>query len=228
VVFINPVAVQYIIQNGLPTRETLIKVAKQGLVFPGQSIELKTEWIPLTPSQSNYVTAMRGTQRYGLVAFHLKAKVLPNAQWLWATFIHKDRLPAGFQVRDLFGRDPDGSISAALQALFVSEHTSILADYLLIGTQTNLDLSTGNVLLGNPLIEGLADPKLQHSSCAGCHNSASISDNGVWSQPSVQQNPSPGLQPGMFPTDDDWGTAGKPVCNQAGIGCYNHIIVAAH
>ncbi len=219
VVFINPVATQYTVQNGLPKRETLISVAQTGLSFPDQSITLKTEWIPITSKQSDFVIGLKGGERYGLVAFNMKAKVLPNSQWLWATFIQKDHLPPGLQTKDSFGLKPDhSSISMPLQTLLASDDASVLSNYVLIGTQTNLDLGTKG-LLGNPLIEGLTDPTLQHSSCVGCHNTASISRNGLWWQPSVLKNASPPIPPGKLTTDGDWGAAGKAKCGHVGNDC---------
>jgi hypothetical protein len=218
IVFVNSVAANYIAKNGLTERRQVITVATHGLRFPDQSIEIKTEWIPLIASQTNYVVGLNGSSRYGLVAFHLKAKVLPNSQWLWATFIQKDKLPKGFQIQDAYGLKPDRSISTDLQTLLTNQGASVLANYLLLGTQTNLAFGP-NSLLGNPLIEGLTDPTLQHSSCVGCHNLASISKVGTWWQPSVLATANPSRPSGQLGTDNDWGAAGKPLCQRPGNAC---------
>ena len=208
VIFLDPVATKFVATNHLGIREDVRDLAAKGLHFYDQSKEIKTEWIPIADSDTDYIVAYNGNNRYGLVAFHMKAKVLPNSKWLWATWIQKNRVPSGFPTK--------GAIDPSLQPA-----VPILSNYLLIGTQTDVDLARGT-LLGNPLIEGLKDPTLQSSSCVGCHQNAAVAPNGSW--PGVP-NRLPlltqlrNLPPNQHPTDSDFGPPAKSLCHSHSNDC---------
>lgn len=189
VIYENPIITGYILQHRLFVRQMIIHDAHDGsLKFPPESVVMKTEWLPISTSSENYVTTSKDGMTYGLVAFHMKAKVLNNnSQWLWATFIQRDEL-AKFKAtnkpflppNDPFGTKPGNTgVSDSLHRLLQSRNVAILEHYVLLGTQTDHSLDTRG-LLGNPLIEGLnPDLTIQKTSCVGCHQYARIDTDGM-------------------------------------------------
>jgi len=101
----NPVAFNYIVSNGLNSRSGLIRAynaistGAPQLSFPADSIEIKTNWVPVSslpqyypgvaPSQFYLATDMvQGqTVQYALIAMHVISKQVPS--WTWATFEHQ-------------------------------------------------------------------------------------------------------------------------------------------
>jgi hypothetical protein len=219
VIFLDPFATQYVVAKGLSMRENLNRVALEGLKYPNNAKEIKTEWIPIDNSPSNYIIGRTADgARYGLVAFHMKAKVL-DSQWLWATWIKKGSLPTGYPTHDSFGQSTDPTVSQAFKSLLDSNGASILQNYLLIGTQTNDDLAK-KTQLGNPLIEGL-DPTLKVSSCIGCHQNAAVSKVGGWAVPNdpKRMSSSNPLPPGKNSTDNDWVSVETSTCHHSNNNC---------
>jgi hypothetical protein len=66
----------------------------RGLSFPAGATEVKAKWRPILESERARYHSLRvvqtdgSTRLYGLTAFAIAAKVLPN--WFWATFEHLD------------------------------------------------------------------------------------------------------------------------------------------
>jgi hypothetical protein len=101
----NPAAFNYIVNNGLNSKSGLIKAFNAistggpALSFPVDSIEVKTNWLPVAllpqfypgvdPSQFYLATDMvQGqTVQYALIAMHVISKQVPS--WTWATFEHQ-------------------------------------------------------------------------------------------------------------------------------------------
>jgi hypothetical protein len=135
----NPSAYNYIVRNNLNSRRGLMKAFKDNMTitFPTDSIEVKTNWIPVSllptyypgiPQNQFYLATdmVAGQQQqYALIAMHVISKLVPN--WTWATFEHQgNRGRCDFLgCRDIFGatdtyvppaNKPDGSNQGTVYA----------------------------------------------------------------------------------------------------------------
>ena len=217
-IFLNQPATQYMLANRIYLRGPMISLASTGGIHlpsgqngPNVAREIKTEWRPISASQSGrYVVAMSDSSKagpYGLVAIHLMTH--EAADWVWATWIHED-FAKDVQLRDSFGRVKDGKISPALGQLLKNANEPFLEHYRLIGTQSDFKPKS----LGNPQIE--RGMNLKCSSCMGCHRYAAVTGSGGWQPLSpckmVGVVPPPA---GMHPTDFDYTLTREPECHGA-------------
>jgi hypothetical protein len=77
----------------------------QPISFPRQSVEVKANWIKISPDQRDkyHWNYDENGDVYGLIALHITSKVLPN--WFWATFEWVDNPGRSDYIgsRDTFG-----------------------------------------------------------------------------------------------------------------------------
>jgi hypothetical protein len=100
----NQAAFNYIVQNNLNKKSGLQAAFKKAMTinFPVDSIELKTNWLPLDQLQKFYPKAVASQiklsdvffiapdangKQHALIAMHVISKQVPN--WTWATFEHQ-------------------------------------------------------------------------------------------------------------------------------------------
>ena len=203
--------------------------AKKPISFPTDSIEVKANWIPVTPNLDKSLyhgnTASDGKQ-YALVSMHIISKLVPN--WTWATFEHKDnagrcdyigcRDSFGAPVKVVAAKTPTGgqypacAKTSALKAMFTAAGLPPeYENYCLKGSQVDFVTSTGLVtLLGNSVTENGFVPT---SSCMTCHSRAAVDSNGSdafgagFIGPSISPNGAPLAS--WF-----WNNPGKPTQSQ--------------
>jgi hypothetical protein len=136
---------------------------KPPIQFPPDAIEVKAAWLDFEKEgvpgekQTTYYTAEYGGKKYGLTAWHVLTKDLPN--WFWASFHHKDSPPNAFETRDTYG-----------QPNTVSE--TLWRNYRLGGVQTDFTSSMGAATI---LSDHYVEFGFQRSSCITCHATATIS-----------------------------------------------------
>jgi hypothetical protein len=169
--------------NGWYSREGLAATFKKGkeagnrdfFQFQAASKVVKASWRTIEESQKpRYHWRTIGDRVYGLMAFHLVTKDLP--QWFWCDFIHADVVqfePPG-SLHDTTTRGP-GALHGK-DGVRDETAGSKWANYLLKGTQTAFTDPRGNPThLGNTVLEGL---NVARSSCITCHAMAAIDANG--------------------------------------------------
>lgn len=191
----NKVAFDFIVKNKLHLRSGLKAAFAAGtpISFPIESIEVKANWIPVTPNMDTstfHVNTANG-QQFALVSMHIISKEIPN--WTWATFEHKDNLGRcdiigchdkfGAVVKDVNPNAQPGQKypacdkTAALKNMFTAgKLEAAFSNYCLKGSQVDFTTSTGLVTrLGNSVTEnGFVDT----SSCMTCHSRASFNSSG--------------------------------------------------
>jgi hypothetical protein len=201
----NKSAFDFIVQNNLFKVSGLQAAFGKTLVFPGDAIEIKANWMPVgnIPAFTNnqvtlaqvpqlyHVNADSSGAQYALVAMHVISKLVPN--WTWATFEH--RLNPGrcdiLGCKDSFGAQtafvppngtnrgyPDCTKTPALTAMLASADIDpVYTNYCLKGSQTDPVDSNGlDVRLGNSVTEnGFVDT----ASCMTCHSRANFDQTGM-------------------------------------------------
>jgi|SRR5579859_139112 len=163
---VNKSTYDFIKQNCLWSYDGLSRYAKAvddgkkpPLSFPPESMEVKAVWVKFKPEDmsagkaATYYTATADGATYGLTAFHILTKDVPN--WFWATFHHKDE-PA----------NSDETPSTFPQPSAV--RGTVWSNYELGGVQTDFTDPTGNpTILSDYYIEF----GFTKSSCITCHAS---------------------------------------------------------
>jgi hypothetical protein len=204
-VFRNRPAFDFIVNNHLNSRSGLQAAFTAGMTvsFPSDSIEIKTNWIPVADigqyypgaTADQFYVANQGGTQYALIAMHVISKLVPN--WTWATFEHQ--LNPGrcdfVGCNDTYGAttahvapmDNQGqnqgqvyaacaktpALEAALKAAGVA---AVFSNYCLKGSQTDFTDDTGlAVRLGNTVTEYSFVPQ---ASCMTCHGEANITSAG--------------------------------------------------
>lgn len=183
----NPTAFEWINLQQLWYREGL-EVAFDvgyGIPFPPGSMFVKAAWKKIAEEDKPryYWQSFGGTETYGLVAFHLASKTLP--EWFWATWEQVDnpmRLEAErwATTKDDIGFPPPGRPEPGcvrdptLCDCFKDRgmDAAVWSNYRLIGTQTAFTDAEGRpTRLGNSIIEPCI---LERSSCMTCHARATF------------------------------------------------------
>lgn len=192
-IYRNRATFQYIVDHGLWYVEGLEAAFERGFVFnfPIDSIEVKTNWKPLTAAEiasGRFFTWETGGQTLGLAAMHISTKDLPN--WFWSTFEQVDNLgrcdflgchdsfgsvPADIPPRpkELCQAYPAGELTPALQKMMDAAKLDLaFRHYRLKGAMTDFTTPTGSaVLVGNSITEA---GFVQTASCMTCHARATI------------------------------------------------------
>lgn len=164
---------------------------KAKLNFPATSMETKSDWLDLkaagipTAHYSNYYTIEDGGKTYGLVAFHIMSKILPN--WFWATFEHNSNplYQQQFQAsNDSFGnKKRAGDQTAGVKAIFSAAGMVDIpwqfyrqARWQIQKVPTDLPGTPGsaNVAIAS---NSITEAPLKQGSCLACHARASWSPN---------------------------------------------------
>ncbi len=196
----NRVAFDFIVNNKLYLRSGLKAAFAAGITisFPESAIEVKANWIPVTPNLDRtmyHINTASDGKEYALVSMHIISKIVPN--WTWATFEH--RINAGrcdyMGCRDNFGaaikyvspqtqtgkQYPPCDKSPELKKMFADgKLDSVWDNYCLKGTQTDFTTPTGlPTLLGNSVTE---KGFVSSSSCITCHSRASVTATGADAQ----------------------------------------------
>ncbi len=205
-VFRNHPAFDFIVNNHLNSRSGLQAAFKAGMTvnFPSDSIEIKTNWIPVadigqyypgaTASQF-YVATFQGNTQYALIAMHVISKLVPN--WTWATFEHqlnpgrcdfvgcKDAYGAATPYvapKDNQGQNQGQAYAACTKtpaleaALKAAGVAAVFSNYCLKGSQTDFTDNSGlAVRLGNTVTEYSFVPQ---ASCMTCHGEANMTSAG--------------------------------------------------
>ena len=203
----NRPAFDYIVNNQLNSVSGLRRAYASTfeISFPEDSIEVKTNWLPVdqlaryypaavaaNPARYFYLTSDPNGGQHALLSMHIISKLLPN--WTWATFEHQ-ATPGRCDIigcRDGFGATipyvapaatPEGTYTAcvqtpALQAIFSDAGLgAVLANYCLKGSQVDFTDATGLAIrLGNSITEG---GFVQTSSCITCHATAGFTPAGL-------------------------------------------------
>ena len=191
----------YIVEHNLWWVEGLAQSFEDGFVFdfPHDAIEFKSNWNLLGPGDdpSRYVTMKYEGATYGLVAFHISTKDLPN--WFWSTFEHVDNpgrcdflgchdsfgvTPADIPPHpvELGKQYPPGELNPELKA-WLAKLPPVLQNYRLKGSQVDYTTPTGLAsLLGNSVTEA---GFVQTASCITCHGRATIGSGGTSPYPVV-------------------------------------------
>lgn len=228
----NRPAFDYIVGNNLNSVSGLQAAYRNSMAvsFPTESVEVKTNWLPLDqlaryypaemaadPARYFYIARDAAGQQHALLSMHVISKEVPN--WTWATFEHQ-ATPGRCDIigcRDSFGAQvayvapaasPEGNYGPcahtdALQALFREAGLSeVFGNYCLKGSQTDFTDATGLAIrLGNSITEG---GFVDSSSCMTCHATASWQANG---QPSDAAGNAP---IGPVPATIYWTGGGTP------------------
>jgi hypothetical protein len=197
IVYRNRATFDYIVAHGLWYVEGIETQFEKGFVydFPVDSVEVKTNWLPLSDAQVAagrfYTQTMQNpatgkNQTYGLAAMHISSKDLPN--WFWSTFEHVDNWGRCdfLGCHDSFGsippnipsHDPQlcqtyapGELTPALQAM-LAKLPPVFQNYRLKGSMTDFTSPTGSPnLLGNSITEAGFVPT---ASCITCHSRAAV------------------------------------------------------
>lgn len=172
----NRAAFDYIVANELYNIEGQEKIFDTGekVDFPVPAKEIKARWKIIDDADKpRYHWQIFEGKTYGLIALHITTKDIPI--WYWSTFEHVDnpRMGAVVPSRDAFGLDPDGTLSAELEAMYASAGLGDKwKNYRLNGSQTEFtDLTGRPTLLANSVIENGFEAM---SSCTTCHAMATI------------------------------------------------------
>ena len=143
--------------------------------LPYGSITIKAAWIPIPDSlRAGYFTRTVDDTLFGLNAFHIAAKNLPN--WFWATWenVRNPRREA-VTYPDTYGLIAGTNlVSPELIAYFENAgmDTSLWNQYRLNGTQTNFTDAQGHpTRLANSVLEAGFTAR---SSCMTCHARSTI------------------------------------------------------
>jgi hypothetical protein len=201
----NQPAFDFITGNHLNSRSGLIAAFKANMdvSFPTDSLEVKTNWLPVSVLPTYYPNAKQtdfyvvnvAGKPYALIAMHVISKQVPN--WTWATFEHQLN-PGRCDIigcNDLYGAadqhvpaadnqgQNQGSVyppcakSAALQAaLSAAGVAPVFGNYCLKGSQADFTDNTGlAVRLGNSVTEYNF---VWQASCMTCHGVANFDANG--------------------------------------------------
>lgn len=161
--------------------EYLRKGLAVDVAFPAGSVVVKAVWEVLseTDDETRYYTIGYEGLTYGLVAFHVIAKHLPD--WFWATFEQVDN-PGRSLVShfDPFGypSGDDEETSEGLRNMFEEAGMSRgpWRHYRLNGQQIAFTDATGRPeVLANSIIEAGVTTR---SSCMTCHSRSSIGEQG--------------------------------------------------
>jgi hypothetical protein len=150
------------------------------------TVAVKVLYRVVKPEDANKYYISSPGSNYGVVAFHLTARIYP--QWIWATWEHSTvaemdkKSGTGYCCSDNFGWD-DKNQGASLPLKKLMENNDVLdvwwKNYRLVGTQIySIDSIGDPEKLGNfaPEMEGTI---LQHSSCITCHARAAFDVNGM-------------------------------------------------
>jgi hypothetical protein len=204
-VFRNHAAFDFIVNNHLNSRSGLQAAfkANTNVSFPSDSVEIKTNWIPVADiatyypgaTQDQFYVANQGGTQYALIAMHVISKLVPN--WTWATFEHQlnpgrcdfvgcsDKYGAATAYvapKDNQGQNqgqayPACAKTTALQsALKAAGVAAVFSNYCLKGSQTDFTDNTGlAVRLGNTVTEYSF---VAQASCMTCHGEANITSAG--------------------------------------------------
>lgn len=186
----NKVGYKFIRDNDLYYTEGQEKFfnANKKIDLPIETREVKAQWREIKESQKDeyhfHIDTYKDdegneiTKIWGLVAFHIITKDIP--QWTWATFEHKNN-PGLKEAEnnpllksvDSYGKDENGNISKALLNDFKKEKfPKKWENYILRGTQTDFTTLTGvPTILANTYIE---EGFTETSSCISCHSKATI------------------------------------------------------
>jgi len=190
-VYRNRPAFDYIVAHGLWYVEGVQDQFEDGLVydFPTASLEVKTNWIPITQEQAasgRWYTLTLDGQTLGLIAMHISTKDLPN--WFWSTFEHVDNPGRcdflgchdsfGYTPHDVPTRPrqlcetyPAETITPAL-AKMIAGLAPAAKDYRLKGTMVDYTNATGSPnLVGNSVTEA---GFVTTASCMTCHARATV------------------------------------------------------
>ncbi len=199
IVYRNRATFDYIKKHRLWYVEGIEEQFEKGFVydFPIDSVEVKTNWLPLSETQvadrRYYTMTMNNpntgaSQSYGLAAMHVSSKDLPN--WFWATFEHVDNwgrcdflgchdsfgtIPSDVPSHDprLCQVYPSGDLTPALKKMFDDAGVlPVFKHYRLKGSMTDFTSATGSPnLLGNSITEAGFVPT---ASCITCHARAAV------------------------------------------------------
>jgi hypothetical protein len=173
----NKASFDFIVSNNLWYRQGQIEAFKRGapISFPIDAKEVKAHWKQIGEDEKpryHWQTGADG-KIYGLVAFHIMTKDVPN--WFWATWEHVDNQDRCREngCRDSFGLTADGQVSTALQTLFQGAGMGAeWQNYRLDGVQVDFTDSTGRpTIFGNSEIEA---GFMKTSSCITCHSRATV------------------------------------------------------
>jgi len=201
----NRPAFDFIVNNHLNARSGLVAAFKANMdvVFPTDSVEVKTNWLPasLIPQyyagakeSDFYVVNVRG-KPYAMIAMHVISKQVPN--WTWATFEHQGNLgrcdfigcndlygaaaqhvpPADNQGQNQGTAYPPCAKSAAVKAdLSAAGVAAVFSNYCLKGSQADFTDNTGLAIrLGNSVTEYNF---VWQASCMTCHGVANFDASG--------------------------------------------------
>ena len=191
--FYNRILYQYVVDKGLYYSEgVLARAAADDIHAPLHSAVLKVNWTPITEDQKDRYLwqEFAGRGLYGLNAFHIVTKDLPD--WFWSSFEHVDNAGRCDTIgcKDDFGSVPayiaphvepelpyaPGRLTDELLAMFdKAKLNPVWRHYRLKGTQTTFTDASGRpTLLGNSVLE----PNFEAtSSCLTCHTRATVSNN---------------------------------------------------
>ncbi len=182
---LNKKAYNYIRDNRLYSLDEQERLAKKGVKdidFPLGAKEVKAGWVTITEEDKSRYHWMEKvedgkTTIYGLSAFHVMSKDLPN--WFWATFEHVDNesrwpavYPEHFQGWTVPSFDSAACPADDLQCNKIPEGYGIegtkWANYRLRGTQSTFVDNRGEpTILANSHLEGFLDQ--ESMSCTTCH-----------------------------------------------------------
>jgi hypothetical protein len=189
---INEHTFDYLIANDLWYVQGKAKAFATDFVvnFPTNAREVKANWIPISASQKgSFVTTVDSKgQLWGLVAFHIASKEVPN--WLWATFEHASNpcYSKYLKAQDRFGLTSNDKVSPELIAMFKKYNldVGIYSNYRLDGAQVNFTDPTGRpIILGNSVTEfGFQTT----ASCMTCHARSTTDQTGTGFLPVFNQH----------------------------------------
>jgi len=173
---------------GSALREARARCDRRFVQVPTSGKEVKARWIRIDEAQQGRYLWRKDNQGqlWGLAAFHLSTRDIPN--WFWADFGHIDCEDGG--TPPCGGSKPDDPVNQAKRATLRWDSTTMGAHakhgingvrtetndnvwqyYRLRGTQTNFINPWGEPwLLSNPVFEKTREK----SSCIGCHSQAAI------------------------------------------------------
>lgn len=231
----NAASFNFIINNGLWYTQGLMAAFKKNvnggtynpLTFPIDAVEVKAVWKPITKDSMQYYHWNYDAQGnlYGMVAFHIMTKALPN--WTWATWEWTGN--AGrcdyMGCIDSFGVTPSyeapnatlnqqyapGTLTPQLLAIFKQFGLGDeWKNYRLKGAQIDwIDATGRTILLGNSVTEA---GFVQSSSCITCHSNASFDSGGNF-MPSVGFTNSGQSQNGAVNPANFWQNGSAPYGN---------------
>lgn len=158
---------------------------RQLISFDAGSKEIKAQWLPIAESQkSRYLWREApdadGVKRvWGLVAFHVITKDLPN--WFWSDFGHVDcegrQNACAIDGQELAQTKPadrttrGAGAPSGVNGIRNETKGTVFENYILRGTQVDFVTPEGGAtILSNPVIEN----GFQNSSCMTCHARAAV------------------------------------------------------